>query len=74
AIPLESMVDLAAERRRLEADIARGETDIARLAARLKDRDFLSKAPAAVVAREKSKLASRKARLKRLREQLKKLG
>jgi valyl-tRNA synthetase len=74
AIPLESMVDLAAERRRLEADIARGETDIARLTARLKDEDFLSKAPAAVVAREKSKLASRKARLKRLREQLKKLG
>jgi valyl-tRNA synthetase len=74
AIPLESMVDLAAERKRLKADIARGETDIARLAARLKDRDFLSKAPAAVVAREKSKLASRKARLKRLREQLKKLG
>jgi valyl-tRNA synthetase len=73
-IPMESMVDLAAERKRLEADIARGETDIAKLEARLSDKDFLSKAPAAVINRERSKLATRKARLEKLKEQLKKLG
>jgi valyl-tRNA synthetase len=73
-IPMESMVDLEAERKRLEADIAQGEPDIAKLEARLKDKGFLSKAPAAVINREKSKLATRKARLEKLKEQLTKLA
>jgi valyl-tRNA synthetase len=74
AIPMESMVSLEAERKRLQAAIARGEADIAQLEARLKNKDFSSKAPAAVIDREKSKLSPRKARLKKLQEQLKKLG
>jgi valyl-tRNA synthetase len=73
AIPMESMVDLEAERKRLEADIVRGKTDITRLEARLRDKDFLSKAPSAVIEIEKDNLSARKARLKRLEEQLKKL-
>jgi valyl-tRNA synthetase len=73
AIPMESMVDLEAERKRMEADIERGEADIAKLETRLKDEGFLNKAPKAVIDRERSKLATRKARLERLREQLKKL-
>jgi valyl-tRNA synthetase len=73
AIPMESMVDLKTERKRLEADIARGKTDISRLEARLRDKDFLSKAPAAVIEREKDNLSARTAKLKRLKEQLKRL-
>ncbi len=73
-IPMESMVNIAAERKHLEAELAQGEADTAKLEARLSNKDFLSKAPAAVIGREKSKLTARKARLARLREQLKKLG
>ncbi len=73
AIPMESIVSLEAERKRLKATITRGEADIAQLETRLKNKDFLSKAPATVIGREKSKLSARKDRLERLREQLKKL-
>jgi len=74
AIPMESILDLEAERKRLGTEIARVEADLARLEARLENRDFLSKAPAAVIDRERSKLAARRDRLEKLREQLTKLG
>ncbi len=69
-IPMESMVDLNAERKRLEGEIARSQALIASLESRLKDKAFLSKAPSTVVAKEREKLAERKDKLKRLREQL----
>ena len=74
AIPMESMVSLEAERERLKDAIVRGKADIAKLEARLKNKDFLNKAPTVVIDREKSKLSTKKARHKRLREQLKKQG
>ncbi|MBN1862777.1 MAG: class I tRNA ligase family protein, partial [Dehalococcoidales bacterium] len=74
AIPMESILDLKAERKRLETEIARLETDLTRLETRLTDREFLGKAPAAVIDRERDKLAERKDRLEKLREQLTKLG
>ena len=69
-IPMESMVDLNAERKRLEEEIAQSQAQIASLESRLKDKAFLAKAPEAVVAKEREKLAERKDKLKRLREQL----
>jgi valyl-tRNA synthetase len=69
-IPMESMVDLNAERKRLEGEITQSQQQIVSLEKRLKDKAFLSKAPAAVVAKEREKLAERQDKLKRLKEQL----
>ena len=69
-IPMESMVDLEAERKRLQAEAEKTGNEVARLEARLKDKAFLSKAPPAVVKSEKAKLAERKDKLERLKEQL----
>jgi len=71
-IPMESMVNLEAEKKRLQEEIERSQADIARLEARLKDRAFLTKAPAAIVDKEQNKLATRKAKLERLKQQLSK--
>ena len=72
-IPMASMVDLEAERKRLEKEIEKSRTEIASLAARLKDKAFLSKAPAAVVEKERQKLATSKDKLERLKLGLDKL-
>jgi valyl-tRNA synthetase len=69
-IPLGSMVDLEAERERLRKEIAENQTEVTRLEDRLKDEAFLVKAPAAVVDKERDKLATRKGKLERLKQQL----
>jgi len=69
-IPMESMVDLEAERKRLRKEIEQTQAEVVRLEARLKDRAFLNKAPATVVDRERDRLAERKDKLVRLKEQL----
>jgi len=71
-IPMESMIDLEAERKRLQKEIEQSQAEIAALAGRLKDKAFLSKAPAAVVNKERDKLAVRKDKLKRLKQQINK--
>jgi valyl-tRNA synthetase len=73
-IPMESMVDLKTEQKRLEKEIEETQTEIARLEARLKDKAFLSRAPAAVVDRERDKLATRRDKLERLKQGLDKLN
>ena len=69
-IPMESMVDLEAERKRLQKEIEETQNEVARLEARLKDKAFLSKAPAAVVDKERDKLAEKKDKLERLMQQI----
>jgi valyl-tRNA synthetase len=71
-IPMASMIDLEAERKRLQREIEQSQAEVARLEARLKDRAFLTKAPPAIVAKERNKLATRKAKLQRLKQQLSK--
>ena len=73
-IPMASMVDLEAERKRLQKEIEETQVEVSRLEARLKDKAFLSKAPPAVVDKERQKLATGKDKLKRLRQSLNKLG
>jgi valyl-tRNA synthetase len=73
-IPVESMVDLEAERQRLGQEIARTGAEVARLEARLKDKAFLTKAPPAVVAKERDNLNVRKDRLERLQQRLDELN
>ncbi|MBA7639932.1 Valine--tRNA ligase [subsurface metagenome] len=69
-IPRENMVNLEAEKKRLQEEIERSQAEVARLEARLKDRAFLTKAPTAIVDKEQNKLATRKAKLERLKQQL----
>ncbi|MBA7658605.1 Valine--tRNA ligase [subsurface metagenome] len=69
-IPMESMIDLEVERKRLRGEIEQSQAEVARLEARLKDRAFLTKAPAVVVDRERNKLAMRKDKLERLKQQI----
>ena len=66
-IPMESMVDLEAERKRLQKEIEESQAEVAQLEVRLKDRAFLTRAPAAVVDKERQKLAAVKDKLERLR-------
>jgi valyl-tRNA synthetase len=69
-IPLGSMVDLEVERNRLRKEIAENQTEVTRLEARLKDKAFLVGAPVAVVEKERDKLAMKKDKLERLKQQL----
>ncbi len=73
SIPLKDMFDLEAERKRLQKEIEQRQAEVARLEARLSDKAFLTKAPIAVVDKERHKLIENKARLERLKEQLVKL-
>jgi valyl-tRNA synthetase len=69
-VSMASMIDLAVEREKIQKEIAQIDADVIRLEARLKDEAFLSKAPAAVVAKEKERLTERKERAARLRQQV----
>jgi valyl-tRNA synthetase len=72
-IPMESMVDLEAERSRLQKEVEQNEAEAARLEARLKNRHFLTRAPEAVVEKERNKLVVVKDKLKRLKQELARL-
>ena len=52
-----SMVDVAEESARLGAQLAKAETEVARCAAKLANEAFVGKAPEAIVAKEREKLA-----------------
>jgi valyl-tRNA synthetase len=69
-LPWAGMVDLAAERQRLEGEIRTVENEVERLEQRLRDKAFVTKAPPAVVDKERGKLQSFKDKLVRLRQEL----
>jgi len=69
-IPMESIIDVEAEKKRLHKEIEQNQTEVARLQARLGDQTFLAKAPAAVIDKERDKLALREDKLERLNQQL----
>ncbi|MFC2014475.1 valine--tRNA ligase [Chloroflexota bacterium] len=71
-IPMESMVDAEAEKRRLEKEIEQSAAEVTRLENRLRDENFLSKAPAAVIEKERQKCYALKDKLSRLQQQLQK--
>jgi valyl-tRNA synthetase len=72
-IPLAEMADPAEERARLEKESAQAEAQIARVEALLAG-DFGSRAPAAVVEKERARLAALRENRSKLEEQLKALG
>ena len=69
-IPMKSMVNLEDERERLLKEIEQSQAEVAQLEARLKNREFLTKAPVAIVDKEQNKLAMKKDKLQRLKQQL----
>ncbi|MFA5629303.1 MAG: valine--tRNA ligase [Dehalococcoidales bacterium] len=69
-IPMQSMVDIEAEKKRIGKEIEQLDNDVARLKNRLSDEAFLTKAPPQVVDKEKANLAAREDKLAKLREHL----
>jgi valyl-tRNA synthetase len=69
-IPLSGMVDESAERERTSKELAEAESQIARLE-KLLSSDFANKAPAAVIQKEREKLAGFKETAEKLKGQLK---
>jgi valyl-tRNA synthetase len=70
-IPMASMVDLETERQRLQKEIAEMQAEVDRLEKMLDNNAFLTKAPPAVVNKEKVRLLSARDSLSRLQEHLK---
>jgi valyl-tRNA synthetase len=66
-------VDVAGEIARLEKEIARISGEVAKARTKLGNSGFVERAPAAVVAQERERLASFEATLEQLREQLERL-
>jgi valyl-tRNA synthetase len=69
-LPLAGMVDLAKEQERLMAETAAARAEAARLRDILSNEHFVSRAPEAVVARERDRLAEAERRLAALQQKL----
>jgi valyl-tRNA synthetase len=72
-IPLAGLIDKAAEQARLQKNIQKLEQETARLNAKLGNENFVSRAPEAVVDKEKEKLADAESALASLRTQLQRI-
>jgi len=73
ALPLKGVVDLAAERTRLDKEMQKAEADIARVDAKLANANFVARAPEEVVEEEKEKREEALARKARIAEALERL-
>jgi valyl-tRNA synthetase len=68
-IPLASMVDIEAERKKTEKKLEQTRAEAQRLEARLKDKAFLTKAPEAVIEKERQRLYTLSEKLEKLKQQ-----
>jgi valyl-tRNA synthetase len=73
ALPLAGVIDLAAERARLNKEIAKCDADIARVDQKLGKADFLDRAPEEVIEGEREKREEALARRTKLTEALERL-
>jgi valyl-tRNA synthetase len=74
ALPLKGVIDLAAERIRLEKEMAKVEADIKRVDNKLSNADFLKRAPEEIVDGEREKREEAQARRAKIVEALERLG
>jgi valyl-tRNA synthetase len=63
-------IDVAAERRRLEKDLAAARADLAQTERKLGNASFVERAPEAIIARSRERLAAAQADIARLEERL----
>lgn len=68
-IPMASMFDAGAEKKRLEKEIEQVGGEVKRLESRLEDNAFLTRAPVAVIEKERQKLYTLKEKLEKLDQQ-----
>ncbi|MDD4510034.1 MAG: hypothetical protein PHY23_03875, partial [Oscillospiraceae bacterium] len=73
-MPLNELVDLAAERRRLEKETAKTKKELDGLSAKLNNQAFLSKAPVHIVEAEQERAEKLRSLLVGLEEQMTRLG
>ena len=69
-LPLAGLVDLGAERKRLQSEAEQTEAEITRTEALLANEGFIARAPAQVVEKERAKLAAAQDKLAKLTERL----
>jgi valyl-tRNA synthetase len=74
ALPLAGVIDMDAERARLEREIAKNEGEIAKVDARLANADFVAKAPPEVIEENRERKAAFEAAVKKLRTALKRVA
>jgi valyl-tRNA synthetase len=74
ALPLAGVIDVAAERTRLEKEKAKAVADIARVDAKLGNADFIARAPDEVVEGEREKREEAEGRLGKINEALERLA
>jgi valyl-tRNA synthetase len=73
ALPLAGVIDMDAERARLEREIAKDEAEIAKVDARLANADFVAKAPPEVIEENRERKAAFEATVKKLKMALKRV-
>jgi len=73
ALPLTGVIDIAAERARLQKEMAKADADIARVDAKLNSADFISRAPEEVIDGEREKREDAAARRNKIAEALARL-
>jgi valyl-tRNA synthetase len=74
ALPVGEVVDLAAERARLEKEIGRLTAELAKLDQKLANPDFVARAPAEVVEQQRERLEEAAATCARLTQALQRIG
>jgi valyl-tRNA synthetase len=74
ALPLGDVIDFARERARLEKELQKAESEIARVDAKLANPDFVARAPEDVIDEQKEKRAEAAALAGRLKEAVARLG
>jgi valyl-tRNA synthetase len=72
-VPLDGLIDFAQEKQRLEKDLHKVQQEIGRAATKLQNQNFLAKAPAEIVAKERHAQAERQDRAQRLQSALERL-
>jgi len=73
ALPLKGLIDIEAERARLDKEIAKAEADIRRVDAKLSNEKFVANAPEEIVEDEKDKREAALARKAKITEALERL-